>query len=72
MAFLVDECAPKDFAHFIDAIGKLVATVFDMNHGVAVQHIAAIDISDSAQARAHDFMRREKAALHSSPGSWPP
>ena len=60
MAPLVDQGAAKDLAHFVDAIGELVAAVFDMNHSVAVQDIPAIDISYPAHARSRDFNEDEK------------
>ena len=60
MALLVDQGAAKDFAHFVDAIGELVAAVVDMNHGVAVQDIAAIDISYPAHARSRDFTKKKE------------
>ena len=63
MAPFVDQGATKDLAYFVDAIGELVAAVFDMNHGVAVQEIPAIDISDPAHARARDFNEEEKPAV---------
>src|SRR5450631_2044363 len=72
MAFLVDQAAAKNFADFIDTVGELVAAVIDMNHGVAVQHIAAIDISYFAHAPARDFMGGEKVTLPSSAGPWRP
>ena len=72
MAFLVDQAAAKNFADFIDTIGELVAAVIDMNHGVAVQHIAAIDISYFAHAPARDFMGEEKVTLQSSARSGRP
>src|ERR1700730_1510178 len=59
MAFLVDQGAAKDFAYFIYAIGALVAAVVDMNHGVAVQDVAAIDISYPAHALSR-FPRRSQ------------
>src|ERR1700730_3627097 len=63
MAFLVDQGAAKDFAHFIDAIGELVAAVVDMNHGVAVQDIATIDISYPAHALSRFPRRSQRATL---------
>src|ERR1700736_1305293 len=66
MAFLVDQGAAKDFAHFIDAIGELVAAVIDMNHGVAVQDIAAIDISYPAHALSRFPRRSHRATLPQS------
>jgi hypothetical protein len=50
----------------------LVAAVVDMNHGVAVQDIAAIDISYPAHARSRDFNEEERATVRSAAGSWPP
>src|SRR3984893_2569637 len=72
MAFLVDQGAAKDFAHFVDPIAELVAAVVDMNHGVAVQDIAAIDISYPAHAHSRDFNEEERATVRSAAGSWPP
>src|ERR1700730_11237333 len=63
MAIFVDQRAAKDFAHFVDAIGELVAAVFDMNHGGAVQDVAAIDISYPAHARSRDFNEEERTAV---------
>jgi hypothetical protein len=72
MAFLVDQGAAKDFAHFVDAIGELVAAVVDMNHGVAVQDVAAVDISYPAHAHSRDFNEEGRATVRSAAGSWPP
>ncbi len=47
------------FADFIDAIGKLIAAVLDVNGGVGVLHIAAIDIGNSGHSKFPD--RRKEA-----------
>jgi hypothetical protein len=53
---LVNESATKYFADFIDAVGKLIAPVFDVDHGIAAREIAAIHIRHSAHARALNIL----------------
>lgn len=43
---LVDQPPSPHLADFIDAVGKLVAPVLDVNHGAAVRQVAAVDIGD--------------------------
>ncbi len=43
----IDDQPMANLADLIDAIGKLIATVFDMNHGVAVLDVTTIHISYS-------------------------
>jgi hypothetical protein len=47
VATFVDEAPSPDLTHLIDAIRKLVAAVFDVNRGVAVRHIPAVDVGDA-------------------------
>jgi hypothetical protein len=36
--------AARDFADLVDAIGKLIAAILDMNDGVGVWKVAPVDI----------------------------
>jgi hypothetical protein len=38
----------KNLAHFINAVGELIATIFDMHHGFPMRNVAAINIRDTA------------------------
>ena len=40
----IDDQAMPNFADLIDAIGKLIAAIFDVNHGVAVSDVTTIHI----------------------------
>ena len=51
MAGHVHDMPAPDFTDFIDAVGELIAAVFDMDSGILVRNILAIDVSDAA----HDF-----------------
>ena len=44
---LVDQPPVPDLADLIDAIGKLIAAVLDMDRGFAIRPIAAVDIGDA-------------------------
>ena len=44
---LVDQFGAAHLAHLVDAVGKLVAAVLDMDLRGAVRHIAAVHIGDA-------------------------
>jgi len=46
MTLLVDEAASPHLADFIDAVGKLVAAILDMDLGIAQREVAAVDVSN--------------------------
>jgi hypothetical protein len=46
--FLVDQTAPLNGDDLVDAVGKLVAPVLDVDDGVRMEPVASIDVSDSA------------------------
>ena len=48
MPGLVDEAAVEHFADLIDAVGELVAAIFDMDHRVLVRNVASVHIGDAA------------------------
>ena len=51
MRFLVNQTSVMHQHHLIDAVGKLVAAVLDMHHGVAMRYVTPVYIGDSGHAR---------------------
>ena len=47
MAWLVEPPSTDYGDDFIDAVGKLKSTVLDVDRGVAMRHIAAVNVSDA-------------------------
>jgi hypothetical protein len=47
MAALVDEFSALHLAHLVNAVGELIAAIFDMYGGLRIRQIAAVDVSDS-------------------------
>ena len=45
---LVDQTAPLNGDDLVDAVGKLVAPVLDVDDGVGMEPVASVDVSDSA------------------------
>jgi hypothetical protein len=43
----IDELAAPHLAHFVDAVGELIAAILDMNAGFAMRHVAAVDIGNA-------------------------
>jgi hypothetical protein len=68
MAFLVNQTAAKNFTYLVDAIGELVATVFNVDHGVPMHNIAAVHISYSTHQSACDFIGRQSTTAGCIPG----
>tara|TARA_Y100000589_G_scaffold165005_1_gene156885 strand:+ start:351 stop:485 length:135 start_codon:yes stop_codon:yes gene_type:complete len=44
MLLNVDKTAPEDTNYLIYAIGKLIATVLNMHHGLQMPDIAPVDV----------------------------
>jgi hypothetical protein len=49
MPALVDQVPLSHFTQLVDAIGKLVATILDIDRGVASREIPAIDVGNAGQ-----------------------
>src|SRR4051794_15565001 len=46
---LVDQASLSHFAQLVDAIGELVASVLDIDRGIAPRQVPAIDIGNAGQ-----------------------
>ena len=51
MTALVDQTPCPHLADFVDAVGELIAAVFDRDHGVGMRQIAAIDVGNARHDR---------------------
>jgi hypothetical protein len=49
MAALVDDGASPHLAHFVDAVGELIAAIFDTDQGVTRRQITAVHIGNARQ-----------------------
>src|SRR5262245_32530389 len=47
MATLVDQPPSPHLADLVNSVGELVAAVLDMDDGVTVRHVTAIDVGDA-------------------------
>src|SRR6185437_5149897 len=54
MASLIDEPPCPYFADFVDGVGKLIATILDMDLGVVERQVTAVDVSDAAHGSSVD------------------
>ncbi len=76
MTLLVDQCALKNLADLIDAVGELIAAILDRNDGVAALDISAIDIGNPAHPlscfdRSKKRRARWLASASSAPAAMP-
>src|SRR3954469_21069760 len=51
MATLIDQPPCPHLADFVNAVGKLIATVLDIHFGLRARQIAAVDIDDARHAQ---------------------
>ena len=66
----VDQSAVRDRHHLVDAVGKLIATILDMNRGPAVRLVSPIDVgvswhatSDACGPPSAPFVRATRTAF---------
>jgi len=59
---LIDDAAAPHLAHFIDAIGELVAAILDVDGGRPLQQIAAVHIGN-ARHQPSVYAKRFKFAV---------
>ena len=50
MPVFIDQTAAADGDHLVDAVGELIAPVFDMDRRLVVGHVAVVDVGDSRHA----------------------
>ena len=60
VAALVDQPAAAHLADLVDAVGKLVAPVLDVHHGVGVRQVAAVDVGDPRHRRPFNPANRRR------------
>jgi hypothetical protein len=52
MAAFVYEAASAHLADLIDAIGELIAAIFDVDHRPAMGHVTTVDVGNPGHAAA--------------------
>jgi hypothetical protein len=58
MARFVDEVAALDLDDLVDRIGELKAAILNVNRGVSVRQVSAIDVDDAGHAASPDKAER--------------
>jgi hypothetical protein len=65
---LIDDAATPYLADLVDAVGELVAAVFDMDRGVAARNIPAVDVGNAGQGRLHRSIKGKTACAYQPAG----